>query len=157
MKWAKVLQKKPGNFSTWREDPVSTAALWWDLNVRCGRSASQWLCPKLYFELHYESLIANPAKECSALCEFLNQPFDEAMLRFHEQREGSTSHNAWDPAWRPITPGLKDWRTQMPAEDVEQFEAVAGSLLEELGYPRAFPHPRRESVERASRIRNLLA
>ncbi len=45
----------------------------------------------------------------------------------------------------------------MPAEDVERFEAAAGDLLGELGYPRAVPHPRPEALERASRIRGLLA
>jgi hypothetical protein len=44
----------------------------------------------------------------------------------------------------------------MPAEDVERFEAAAGGLLDELGYPRAFPHPRAEKLENASRIRSLL-
>lgn len=45
----------------------------------------------------------------------------------------------------------------MPAEDVERFESAAGQLLDELGYARAVPHPRPESLEHASRIRNLLA
>jgi len=44
----------------------------------------------------------------------------------------------------------------MPAEDVERFEAAAGGLLNELGYPRAFPRPGAEKVENASRIRNQL-
>lgn len=157
MNWSKVLQKKPGNFSTWREDPVSTAALWWELNVRCGRRASEWLDPKLYYELRYESLIADPAKECSAVCEFLDLPYDEAMLHFHERRKESSSGSTVDPAWRPITAGLRNWSTQMSAEDVERFEAVAGKLLDELGYPRTLPHPRPESLESASKIRNLLA
>lgn len=157
MNWSKVLQKKPGNFSTWREDPVSTAALWWELNVRCGRRASEWLDPKQYYEIRYESLLANPAKQSSALCEFLGLPYDKAMLHFHEGRKGSTSGSSVDPAWRPISAGLRDWRTQMSAEDIERFEATAGELLDELGYPRAFPHPRSECLENAAKIRNLLA
>lgn len=45
----------------------------------------------------------------------------------------------------------------MPAEDVERFEVAAGELLEELGYPRAVPCPRPQSLERAARIRDVLA
>ncbi len=45
----------------------------------------------------------------------------------------------------------------MPAVDIEQFEAAAGELLEELGYARAVPHPRSECLERAARIRDGLA
>ncbi len=157
MNWSRVLQKKPGNFPTWKEDPVSTAALWWELNVRCGRKASEWLEPKLYYEIRYESLIANPAAECAALCDFLGLPYDDNMLRFYEGRNGSTPNKTADPAWRPITAGLRDWRTQMPPADVERFEAVVGGLLDELGYPCVVPRPGSESLEGASRIRNLLA
>jgi hypothetical protein len=60
-------------------------------------------------------------------------------------------------ARRPITPGLRDWKTQMPAEEVEQFEAAAGELLDELGYERAFLRPKSEVLERAARLRCLLA
>jgi len=157
MKWPKVLQKKPGNLSTWKDDPFSTAALWWEFNVRCGLRAFEWLDPKLRYEMRYESLIANPQKECAALCEFLKLPYDESMLRFHEGREEITSGDPMNPAWQPITSGLRDWRTQTSEENVERFEAVAGELLDELGYARAFPHPRAEILEGASRIRNLIA
>lgn len=156
MNWSKVLQKKPGNFSTWKEDPVSTAALWWELNVRCGRRASEWLPPELYYEILYESLIANPAEECAALCDFLEIPYDDVMLRFHEGRNGNRADMAADPAWQPITPGLRNWRSQMTAEDVERFEAVVGELLDELGYPRVVSRLRPESLEGASKIRDLL-
>jgi hypothetical protein len=157
MNWPKVLQKKPGNFPTWKEDPVSTAALWWELNVRCGRRAVEWLDPKLYYEMRYESLIANPAGECAAVCDFLGLPYDDAMLGFHERRNGNGEHSNADPAWRPITTGLRNWQSQMPAEDVERFEAAVGELLEELGYPRAALRPRPEILDGAARIRNLLA
>jgi hypothetical protein len=41
----------------------------------------------------------------------------------------------------------------MPAEDLERFEAAAGDLLEELGYPRACLHPPEEKLAWAVRIR----
>ncbi len=141
---------KPGVFDTWEEDPVLTAALWWELNVRLGRQAASWLGPGLYYEIRYESMVNHPGEECAALCAFLGLPYDDAMLRFHE---GQTKPKAA----RPITPGLRDWRSQMPADDVERFEAAAGELLDELGYPRAAPRPRPETLESVSRIRNLLA
>jgi hypothetical protein len=45
----------------------------------------------------------------------------------------------------------------MPPADVERFEAAAGDLLDDLGYPRAFPRPRSEALLQASRIRDLFA
>ncbi len=141
---------KPGVFDSWNEDAATTAALWWEWNVRVGQRAGNSLGPELYYPMRYESLVAGPAAECEALCAFLGLPYDDAMLRFHEGQ-------ARPRAARPIIPGLRDWRSQMPAEDVERFEAAAGQLLDELGYPRAFPQPRPERLEMASRVRELLA
>jgi hypothetical protein len=45
----------------------------------------------------------------------------------------------------------------MSAADVECFEAVAGDLLDKLGYPRTAPQPRPEFVAYASRIRDQFA
>jgi hypothetical protein len=33
----------------------------------------------------------------------------------------------------PGTSGLRDWRTEMPAADMENFEAAVGGFLEKLG------------------------
>ena len=147
---------KPGSFVTWIEDPVSTIAFWWELNVRLGREAGSWLGPELYYEIRYEPLVNRPAEQCAALCGFLGLPYDDAMPRYHEDRtKADPEVDAGHPRL-PVTTGLRDWRSQMPAEDVERFEAAAGGLLDELGYPRAFPRPRAEKLENASRIRSLL-
>ena len=84
--WSSVQQKKPGTFATWKDDPASTAALWWELNVRRGREAGALLGPELYHEMRYESLVAHPERDCAALCAFLGLAYDEGMLRFHEAR-----------------------------------------------------------------------
>jgi hypothetical protein len=99
--------------------------------------------PDLYYELRYESLVAHPVQECSNLCAFLGVPYDEAMLHFHEGRTGQEG----EIAWRPITPGLRDWSAQMPAEAMGRFEAAAGDLLDELGYSRAIARPQAASLQ----------
>jgi hypothetical protein len=156
MNWPSVSTKKPGTFPTWKDDPASTAALWWELNVRRGREAGEALGPKLYRELRYESLVAHPAQVCATLCEFLGLAYDEAMLNYHENfRDDPGSDRVHDR--QPIASGLRNWRAQMSANDVERFEAAAGVLLEELGYPREFTRPRPVAVEHSSQVRNLLA
>jgi hypothetical protein len=122
--------------------------------VRLGREAGAALGPQLYHEVRYEALVADPAGELERLCAFLELPFEEAMLRFHEGRRRSESGLSAKSAWLPPTPGLRDWRTQMSAEEVERFEAVAGELLDELGYPRAVPEPSAESREFAAGLRD---
>jgi hypothetical protein len=138
-------------FSSWDEDPVTAVALWWELKVRLGREDGGPLGATLYQEVRYESLVSHPEQELAALCEFLGLSYDDAMLRFHEGRQKSGLDAK--KAWLPATPGLRDWRSQMPSEDIERFEAVAGDLLDELGYPRAVPDPPREMLGNAARLR----
>jgi len=154
-----------GPLCTWAQDPVTTAGLWWEWSVKLGRQAGNSLGPALYYEVRYESLVAQAAEECAALCAFLGLPYQEVMLRFHEGRKRtallSEAKHAWLPSMedesefrlRPITAGLRDWRSQMPRKDVERFEGAAGGLLDELGYARAFPRLRHKRLEDASRIR----
>lgn len=154
--WSKTPQTRLACLPAWGTDPVSTTAVWWESNVRQGRESGKSLGPGLYYEILYEHLVTRPQEECSALCAFLDVPYDEGMLRFHESHKGSdhipVAKGGWLP-WRPIVPGLRDWRTQMPKEDIERFEAAAGDLLSELGYPRAFPRLRLEAREHASAMR----
>jgi hypothetical protein len=148
---------KAGVFDSWAEHPVPTAALWWELNVRLGREAGKALGPELYYEMRYESLTANPPEECAKLCSFLGVPYDDSMLRFYEGRIGTKAEPGGKPDWQPITSGLRDWKSQMAAADIERFEATAGKLLDELHYARAVPHPGSKYLETVSRIRDRLA
>jgi hypothetical protein len=154
LNWKKA-DRTAGRFATWEEDPVSTTALWWKWNVTLGREDGAPLGSDLYHEVRYEALVSEPAKECERLCSFLDLPFDEGMLRFHEGRERVEPGRSAKSAWLRVTPGLRDWRTQMCTGDVERFEAAAGDLLEELGYERAVPNPSSRALEHAARIRDL--
>jgi hypothetical protein len=107
--------------------------------------------------VHYEALVQRPDEKCARLYAFLGIPYDGSMLRFHEGRTRLGDGRDAKAAWLPVTPGLRDWRVQMSAAEVERFEAVAGPLLDELGYPRATSHPRTEVVSYASRIRDQFA
>jgi hypothetical protein len=139
--------------TTWAEDPLSTMALLWEQLVRLGREAGAELPAGLYRELRYEQLVADPARECEALCDFLRVPFDERMLSFHEGRTRDDPRLSAKRAWRPITPGLRSWRSEMPPPDLERFEAAAGKLLHELGYPRALPDPGPRAERQAALLR----
>jgi sulfotransferase family protein len=143
--WRKVTERGDlvARYDTWREDPVSTIALWWEREVRLGREDGRALGPELYGETHYEALVADPPGECARLCAFLGVPYDDAMV-------AST-------ATRPPTPGMRDWRRQMPPADVRRFEASAGELLHELDYPRAFPDITPEERDHAARMRARLS
>jgi Sulfotransferase family len=144
-------------FSSWREHPVLTAALWWEWHVRLAREAGAQLGAGLYCELRYEALVAAPARELEALSTFLDLDFSEAMLGFHVGRTKTDRDLGSNKRWLPPTPGLRDWRSQMPAEDVERFEAVAGDLLDELGYARGAVSVSDEKRALAERLRRVFA
>ena len=144
-------------FATWEEDRVSTAALWWEARVRAGREAGTPLAPGLYRETIYDAFVADPEAACRELCDFLDVRYSERMISFHEGHERDDASLSAKRAWRPITPGLRSWRTEMSARDLERFEAAAGALLDELGYARAVPDPSPAAREHAARMREAFS
>nr|WP_081686380.1 adenylyl-sulfate kinase [Candidatus Solirubrobacter pratensis] len=106
---------------SWAGDPVATSALWWEFHVRCAREAGILLGPERYREIRFEELARSPHAVCSALCAFLGVPFDEAMVRV------------------PRPDHHVDRSPPLSSADVARWEAVAGDLLDELGYARRAP------------------
>lgn len=155
MRHWRMAERALGNYPTWAEDPVSTIALWWEWHVRLGRLGGLSLAPGQYWELRYESLVSQPEKACMALCNYLEIPFDGAMLRYNEGRTRECHKLSANKAWLPPTPGLRDWRSQMDPHDLERFEAVASELLDELDYPRGISRPEPEWLKHACFMRDL--
>ncbi len=122
---------------------IEGGALRWRRHVADGRTAGATLGPERYREVRYEQLIDDPASAIRDLCAFIGIDFDELMLRYYERsdelypgRETPTHHRNLA---RPPTKGMRDWRTEMTAGQVAMFEAIAGGLVEELGYERGAP------------------
>jgi hypothetical protein len=151
--WKRKTDRLKSLFTTWEKHPVTTAALWWEWHVRKGLEDGRSLGPENYYELRYEALVAQAEEECVRLCDFLGLPSEQSMLKFHEGRIRTEAGLDAKNAWMPITAGLRDWRVQMPAEDIERFEAAAGDLLIELGYPRAVPKPSGRVLDETAEIR----
>lgn len=126
-----------GPTTTWQ------AARKWRRDVQAGRRAGRALGPARYMEIRYEDLVAHPKEVLAATCSFADLPFHEGMLDYHfhaseriEWPDGMQFHAS---ATKPPASGARDWRTQMPDSDLKAFEAVAGQLLDELGYERRHP------------------
>jgi sulfotransferase family protein len=150
-------QRRAWRLPTWEEDPATTAALYWEWNVRLGREAGARLGPDRYCEVRYDALVADPELECQKLCDFLALDFDPMILRFHEGRTRAEPGLSAKKAWQPITPGLRKWQEEMAPGDVVRFEAAAGDLLEELGYERANAHASPTELASAARLRVAFA
>jgi hypothetical protein len=135
LEWARE-GKGPGRFDLWNEEPVATCALWWRWQVSAGRQDGADLGSNQYCEVKYEALVARPDETLRRLVSFLDLPFASEMLAYHVGKQRHHPGLSAKKAWLPPTTGLRDWRTQMEAGDVELFEAIAGDLLSALGYER---------------------
>ena len=159
-KCPKAQHKEPGIFATWKDDSVSTTALYWELNVRLGRQAGNLVGPELYYELRYESLVAHPEEECAALCAFLGLPYDDAMLRFHEGRTrskpGLDAKHAWLPITRVCEIGDRKCRVKMWSDLRRRLESCSMSWATRVAFRvrgRKVWKRHRESVTYWLRIR----
>jgi hypothetical protein len=151
--WKRKAARLAELFPTWKEDSLTTAALFWERDVSQGRDQGRPLGTELYYEIRYESLVLRPAEEVEKLCSFLRVPYEADMLEFNRGRTRSEPGLSPKEAWLPITPGLRDWRAQMLAGDVERFASAAGGLLDELGYPRGAPSPPQAARDRSAYLR----
>jgi hypothetical protein len=134
--WARP-DRGPGRFRLWERSPVAVCALSWRWHVTTGMRDGAAL-GALYTEVRYEDLVARPATALRRVVSAVGLPFDERMLTFHVGRTRADPGLSAKEAWLPPTAGLRDWRTQLSAGDVELFEALAGDLLARLGYERAY-------------------
>ncbi len=119
-------------------DTIEDAALHWKLRVRRGRMAGYALPPHRYHEMRYEDLVGDAEGSLRRLCEVIGLRFTPDMLQHHRQAAEvvrTTSHPGYHRNLsRPPTAGLRDWRRDLSAAEVERFELVAGDLVGELGY-----------------------
>jgi hypothetical protein len=108
-----------------------------------------------YIEVQYEELVRNTEHELKRVSEFLELPFDPAMLTYYERAADRLKEMSGDlpgADGKPMRPAehrqqahvltskppdpsrLARWKEDMDPADNEKFEAVAGDLLTELDY-----------------------
>lgn len=123
----------------WGPETMAEAAHHWKNRVQRGRTAGRAVGPNRYLEVRYEDIVTTPEEVTRQVCDFLGLEFEEAMLRYHENSAEFIATTK-DPAAfknlsKPITGGLRDWEDEISDKDLRLFEAIAGDLLTELGYP----------------------
>lgn len=128
---------------------TAEAAVRWTRAIRRGRRAGRGLGPARYREIRYEDLVEDPERHLVEVCAFLDLPFDPTMLGYHERDRVSSERAHYRNVARPPTRGLRDWRREMSPPDLTTFEALAGGVLEDLGYPRGVPRLGPEARARA--------
>jgi hypothetical protein len=122
---------------------VGKAADLWARRVSKGLRDGRPLAER-YLEIRYEDLVEDIEERTKALTAFLGLPFDADMLDYTERARSDVLPRAakYNPhvTEKPIAQ-TRSWRTDMPPSHVAVFEAIAGSVLAELGYERVHPSP----------------
>jgi len=134
--------------------PVRRLARRWKEAIAVAREQARKL--PHYLEVRYEDLVAEPEPTLRRICDFVELGYDATMLDYHEQASermaeidrtlpGTSDRVELDASQRlakhemATKPPEKDriyaWRRDMSAEDRAEFAAVAGKLLDDLGYP----------------------
>jgi hypothetical protein len=141
-----------------RDSPFPVRARRWRKDVTRGRSSGRRR--QHYLEVRYEDLVSEPEQELRRVCRFCELRWADDMLRYHETaatrlseladkllpgggkavREDRLAIHA-RTASSPQPQRAGRWRREMSADDLAEFEAVAGDLLEDLGYELAAKTP----------------
>jgi len=137
-----------------RKPPVERLAKKWKKAITIARRQGNRLGH--YLEVRYEDLVGETEPALRRICEFAELEFDPAMLHYHEgaaerleeiahtlpEREDRTALAAEARLSKhemttkpPERDRIFAWRGEMSEEDLATFEAEAGDLLAELGYP----------------------
>lgn len=143
---------------TVRDLTAGDVARRWQKKVRKAREDSPQL--KHYTEIRYEDLILDTEPVLRKVCEFFELQWHDDLLSYHErsadrlqemartlpsdgrakelsvERRLKTHEMTTKP---PSADRVQRWRKQMTEEQRVEFEAVAGDLLAELGYPVGEP------------------
>jgi hypothetical protein len=126
-----------GRLPLWAEEPVAVCALWWTRQVSAGRQGRAEVGADRCLEVRYEELVGAPEDTLRSIADFLDLPFSSTMVEYHQGRTRDEPGLPSKARWLPATGGLRDWRVDLSPRDLELFEALAGDLLDTLGYPRA--------------------
>jgi hypothetical protein len=90
-------------------------------------------------EIRYEDLVTQPEQSLRRVCDFLNLPYDPAMLGYHESgvEEYSEYYEQIHArlAQPPQASRIDAWREELSQADVATVEAVCGDLMGQVGYP----------------------
>jgi hypothetical protein len=137
------------------QPPRDEQAAKWVKRIGKSREQAKKLGGDRYMEARYEDLVRDPEPVLRRICEFIELPFDPAMLSYYEgaadrlqemsgalRQDGTHAEQAegyridnHKPTTEPPDPSKLDkWRREMSPEDLAAYEGVAGDMLRELGY-----------------------
>ena len=126
--------KGPGRLALWHDHPVAVCALWWMHQTSTGIRDGKMLGDSFYCQIRYENLVAEPVASMKMLCQFLDFPYSQDTVEFHQGKTRGNTKLSAKKRWLPPTSGLRNWSQSLVGDDLLLFEAIAGAHLNDLGY-----------------------
>jgi len=121
----------------WFPDDAAPCTAAWIHAVREARRSGAKLGPQRYLEVRYEALVTDPELVSRQVCEFLGEPFDDAMCRpelvadkvnpAHYQQRIQIKEGI-------NTSTMESWRLKMAPADVALVDRAAARWMRQLGY-----------------------
>jgi Sulfotransferase family len=124
--------------------------VYWKWIVRKARAGGRRFASE-YYELHYEDLVANPQETLAGLGAFIHHKLEyDRILESGLVRKPDSSFASAASAedFKPVG----RWRRQYSSEELQDFEALAGDCLVEMGYPLASDRAQRRRTFSAAAI-----
>ncbi len=115
--------------------PIVTSLLW-KAAMKQVRVARALVPQDNLMMIRYEDLVTQPEATIRSLCHFLNEPYEEGMLRVN-------THNSSFEVQQPgiFSTSMQRWKQHLSREHVYIAERIAHPELEQLGYPVAHVRP----------------
>lgn len=112
---------------------VKYGAQYWKWIVQRGLLLRNHPCSDRYYELYYENLIENPEKEMRRLLEFIEEPWDDAVLN-HTRCDHDMEIDK-DQVSKPVNNNsVGRWERELSSSQVEEIMEESKDLLQYLGY-----------------------
>jgi protein-tyrosine sulfotransferase len=128
-----VRDGKMVSLNTWK--PVEFGIARWCADV--GASRKYWTDHR-YLEVRYEDLVHRTRFTLEKILAFVNEAWDDGMLRYYEGRTASSEIARFlqnpEAAESVRTSSVGRWKQDFTTEDKIIFKRMAGKLLIELGY-----------------------
>jgi hypothetical protein len=123
--------------------PMHTAALWADEQAEVQRLESR-LGSSIH-RLRYEDLLADPRSQIEQVCDFLGELFEPELLNYAQTtaaQKGAKLSRSWENTGRPLLRNNSGkYKTHLTVAELASVEAVAGDLMDALGYTREIDPP----------------
>lgn len=120
----------------WGPNSAGESGLYWATQVAAGLALEGALGSEVVRTVRYEDLVRDPARTLTSVCDFLDIPYRDDMVRARDYQVGAYEREQQRlVAGEPQPSRIEAWREELTMRQIRDFERATGELLEYLGYP----------------------